>query len=154
MPTCFLGVFPCDKLPEIKNFPSALVANTHPSTKPGQHWVGIYFADPYHVEYFCSYGFPPKVPAFKRLLKQFDDWSINSKKLQGDFSSVCGQYCIYFLIKRNQGLRTPEIVQQFGQNYQENDELIKCYVNDSFDLETVQYDDVYLIHQICVALFK
>ena len=154
IPDCFVGVFSCDNLPkQIKTFPSALVANTQPSTKSGEHWVAFYFISPSQAEYFCSYGRPPTVSAFKQLLRGYN-WANNQKRVQGNFSSVCGQYCIYYLLKRCKGLSMAEITHQFSDNYEENDELIKCYINDTFDLDTMQYDVDYLSQQICVALLK
>ena len=56
--TIWLGVFPADRLPSrITQFPRGLVANTDPSTKPGMHWVAMYFPDTSTSEFFDSYGF-------------------------------------------------------------------------------------------------
>src|SRR6218665_3856158 len=38
----FLGVFPCDRLPNRFDVTSLLVCNTDPHDAPGQHWVVIY----------------------------------------------------------------------------------------------------------------
>ena len=53
------GVFPSDKLPIIKTYPAALIANTDPHDQPGTHWIAMYFESPYESEFFDSYGFPP-----------------------------------------------------------------------------------------------
>ena len=56
----FLGVFARNELPsKIPTFPSGLIANTEPNTKPGQHWVAMYFLDVDKKEFFDSYAFPP-----------------------------------------------------------------------------------------------
>ena len=151
MPDCFVGVFSSDKLPKIKEFPSAFVANTDPSHKSGTHWVAFYLPSQNSIEYFDTYGKSPKVPAFQKFVKG-SNWKHNSKQIQGPLSSVCGQYCIYYLMKRNKGLELEDIISQFSENLYENDELIKCYVNDSFDLDTEQYDFEFLGQQICKAL--
>ena len=151
IPDSFVGVFSSNKIPVIAQYPTALVANTDPSHEPGSHWVAILFLNPFETEYFCSYGQKPKSPGLKKVLKGLKV-KYNEKRLQGDYSSVCGQYSIYFLIKRNQGLTMEEIADQFSKNLFENDKLIKCYVNDNFDLETVQYDLGFLEQQICKAL--
>ena len=72
--TIWLGVFPADRLPSrITQFPRGLVANTDPSTKPGMHWVAMYFPDASTSEFFDSYGFPPSFysPYFEKLLGKF-----------------------------------------------------------------------------------
>ena len=33
----FLGVYPRDKIPKIKRFPSCFILNTDPSTRGGEH---------------------------------------------------------------------------------------------------------------------
>lgn len=151
IPDSFVGVFALNKIPKIVRYPAALVVNTAPWPEPGTHWVALLFLNPQQAEYFCSYGRPPSLFAFKRILRDYD-CTFNQKRLQGNFSSVCGQYCIYYLVKRSQGLSMSQITQQFSENYEENDELVKCYINDTFDLDTMQYDTNYLAQQICTAL--
>jgi hypothetical protein len=55
----FLGVYPSDLLP-LTNMPknSALVFNTDPQDKPGQHWIAVYVDKGGKGEYFDSYGLP------------------------------------------------------------------------------------------------
>ena len=55
----FLGVFPSNKLPRKRRYPSSLIANTDPDTKPGQHWIAMYFPSKTKKEFFDSYGMPP-----------------------------------------------------------------------------------------------
>ena len=147
----FLGVFPSNQLPKITQFPASFVANTDPSTKSGAHWVAFYLDSPQAVDFFDSYGQPPAVPAFKAFLKKYK-WKHNVKQVQGPLSSVCGHYSIYFILKRREGVSMNELVQAFGGNYEENDEMIKDFVNDNFDLDTVQYDVGFVARQICKAL--
>ena len=56
--SCFLGVFASNELPsKISTYPSALIANTDPCNKPGQHWVAMFFPDEENKEeFFDSYG--------------------------------------------------------------------------------------------------
>ena len=153
VPDTFKGTYPVNQLPNhFDSFPTAVVANTDPWPKPGAHWVALYFPNSQKVEYFCSYACPPK-PLFINYLNQFDRIKVNPKRVQGDFSAVCGQYCIYYILKRSQGLKMKEIVAQFNQgNLQENDEMIKCYVNDNFNLDMPTYNWKFIEKQICHAL--
>lgn len=149
IPNMFLGVFPSNKIPKkIETFPAAFVANTDPSNKPGQHWVALYFPNAKEGEFFCSYGRPPHVKFIPNNCT-VNIW--NQKRIQGFLSSTCGQYCIYFLTKRSQGLSMEQIINQFNGNFGENDELIKCFVNDTFDMETTEFDIDLLVDQLCRA---
>ena len=68
----FRGVFACDQLPkQYMPRPSALVINTDPADKPGQHWVAIYITRDGVGEYFDSYGKGTNIP-------QIEHWFIKS----------------------------------------------------------------------------
>ena len=51
----FDGVFAADDLPDE---PHLLVSNTHPTSRPGRHWVCICVENG-RGEYFDSFGRPP-----------------------------------------------------------------------------------------------
>lgn len=64
----FKGVFPSNKLPKTPVVkPSFYIANTDPSSKPGQHWVASYFPENKPAEFFCSAGQPPIKPFISYL---------------------------------------------------------------------------------------
>ncbi len=122
----FLGVFPADKLPNIDYRPCAFVANTDPSTKPGQHWVAFFFGENTN-EYFDSYGLSP-FPVFEKYLQRLGDYDYNRTTLQDFDTAVCGQYCIYFLHFRCQGYTMDEIVQFLNSKPHKNDDLVRDFV--------------------------
>ena len=56
---CFKGTFSCDAIPKIKyKQPIAIIINTDPSYKPGEHWVAL-FINNNIAEYFDSFGGKP-----------------------------------------------------------------------------------------------
>ena len=63
----FQGVFSSDHLPQlpVKHRPAAFVVNTDPSRRPGEHWIALYLPTRGPVEYFDSYGKPPKVDSIR-----------------------------------------------------------------------------------------
>ena len=132
----FCGVFPSDKLPQtIDKYPCGFVANTDPSTKPGTHWISIYLSSPRKGSWFDSYGKPAEFygGAFTDFLeKQCDEWDVNDRKLQSDWSDVCGQYCIFFLSHRARGYSMNKIVQLFGENTMLNDAKVSHFVKTHF----------------------
>lgn len=99
------GVYAVDALPigQLEKYPCGFIVNTDPSGMPGKHWVAIYF-DAYKTgEFFDSYGKRPEYYntmflTFLRRNALF--YRYNNKKLQNDYSNVCGHYCVYFLMLR------------------------------------------------------
>ena len=91
----FLGVFAADKIPleRMRNLQTfSLIANTDPSSSPGQHWVA-FMRKKGNNFFFDSYGMKPShFPPWRH----FDGWSHNAMDLQQDESDVCGDYCIFF----------------------------------------------------------
>ena len=144
----FCGVFPNDKLPQtIDKYPCGFVANTDPSTKPGIHWVSIYLSSPRKGSWFDSYGKPAEFygGAFTDFLeKQCDEWDVNDRKLQSDWSDVCGQYCIFFLSHRARGYSMSKILQLFDDNTMLNDAKVSHFVKTHFRV-SVKHPNVNLI---------
>ena len=100
--TLYLGVFSADNIPleHLSNQVKTVyfVLNSDLSTSPGTHWLACVKAPGSILEFFDSYGNPPSYyhlsfPAKLKILYNHDP-------LQSIFSSVCGQYCIYFLYLR------------------------------------------------------
>lgn len=121
------GVFPCDKLPNNLRKPALIVANTHPSFKPGEHWVAFYFDEQGQAEYFDSYGMRPTNKYFKKFLnRNCVKYGFNRQRIQSDFTSVCGNYCCIFLYNKAKGISLTKMLNQFDkQNYVKNDAKAK-----------------------------
>jgi len=99
--THFLGVFALDQIPSsFSHYPCAYVANTDPSTRKGQHWVAFYHESPKRLEFFDSYGEPPQTYSFP-FPSELSSLRYNAYPLQKLNSSVCGQYCIFFIFHRS-----------------------------------------------------
>lgn len=148
----FAGVFPADQLPKSSIYPAAYIVNTDPRNKPGTHWIAIYIDYEMCGDYFDSYGRKP-LPGFKTFLdKNCIEWEYNSKQIQAPLTSVCGQYCLYFLYHRARGVSMREIVQRFGQDKLENDKLVMEFVNSTFKTDTDMIDVKYIVNQVCKAL--
>lgn len=150
----FYGVFPSDEVPRtIDGFPRAFVINTDPSNKPGSHWLAVYIDSDGRADYFDSFGLSPRIPSITKLLNTCNDWQYNGTQIQGVFSSVCGHYCVHFLLKRHIGVPMTEIVGEFDtEDFEENDFRVTEWLNSNFDLSTEVYDTDFILNQICHAL--
>ena len=96
----FLGVFARDQIPyslfaSSNNFPLCFVANTDPSTQPGEHWVAFFLSSPNKIEFFDSYGLHPRVYDFTLPVTTY-----NHTQYQTFDSKVCGYFCILYLYSR------------------------------------------------------
>ena len=129
----FLGVFPSDKLPPSMQYTKpavALIANTDPSYKPGQHWCAFYIT-PDCVYYFDSYGIPPP-KSFQRLMQCRKEKQIFGRRLQGR-GMVCGHYCLYFILAMVRG-GTDTMFGLFGDDLNANDRIVRHKVMKDFNV--------------------
>ena len=97
----FVGVFPCDRLPEL--IPGqALIANTDPHDKPGQHWVAFYRSKTGSLEYFDSFGLPPLVDDLRKYINRgaHSKFSYSRIQVQDASAETCGNHCIAFVKHR------------------------------------------------------
>lgn len=123
---CFLGVYPCDLLPDITRTPAAVIINTDPSNKPGEHWVAVYFNENNEAEYFDSFGLPPLKKEILSFLNKFSvRWYYNPHNLQPFYSSTCGLYCIMFLRLRCRGYNFCTIIHLLTKNRHVNDIIVR-----------------------------
>ena len=78
-----------------------IVCNTHDSDRPGEHWVAMYVDTERRGDYFDSYGQQPQHVGFVDFMTEHcSTWSTNERTLQSPLSTVCGQYCVAFLMFR------------------------------------------------------
>lgn len=142
----FKGVFALDKIPsKITDLPSCLVVNFDKSFQPGSHWVALYISN-LTTEYFDSYGSQPTHDSILKLLK--DNYLYNAEKLQNPITTVCGQYCIFFLWKKSCGWSMEKILDVFSDDTFENDFLVNDIIETYFKVD-LQIIDSDLIEQIC-----
>lgn len=100
----FRGVYSSNTLPEkIYERPCALVVNTDEEHEPGSHWIAIYLDENGDAEYFDSYGLPPLsnyILDFLKIHSKQSHWTFNDRQLQHAITTMCGGYCIFFLMYR------------------------------------------------------
>lgn len=124
----FRGVFPADKLPKLKK-PAMIIANTDSSDQPGSHWVAFFLPQKGPTEVFNSTGQGVENEYFIKFLENnCKKFVFNKKRLQGNLSSTCGQYCAVYLYQRSRNMSFKKFLDLFSNNFDENDEkILKLY---------------------------
>ena len=129
----FAGVYTSDQLSsfEINKYPKSFVVNTDFMELPGTHWIAICFNEQMKEEFFDSYGKHP-IHYNKHFVDFMNrnavEWVHNKIQFQSDFSTVCGQYYIYFLYHccRKRSMSS----------------TVNCFVNDKLCNNQLVYDFV------------
>ena len=89
----------------------------------------MYFDSLRRGSYFDSYGIPPFHKQFIKFMNSHSEtWTFKDMVLQAPFSSVCGHYCVYFLLHKSRDFTTSEIVSRFSKNLFENDRSVAQFV--------------------------
>ena len=95
----FAGVFPINRLPiYLLPKPCGLIINQDEHYKPGSHWVAVKLEKYKPAYYFDSFGSYPRKEIISFMEQNSKSWVYNKKKYQSDLSSLCGYYCLLFLI--------------------------------------------------------
>ena len=93
---------------------------THDSDQPGEHWLAIYVDE--IGDYFDPYGQNPQHADFTNfMIKHCSQWSPNDHILQSPISTVCGQYCVAFLMCRCRNISMPVFARLFTSDLIAND---------------------------------
>lgn len=115
--------------------PWAMIFNTDPIDKPGQHWVALYapeFEDT-RIEIMDSFGTEhlkrvyPTDPLLAEILKHVN--VVRMPRLQRSDTYVCGHYCLAYLYSRTRGASFSNFVNKFNKTKINNDTLVLKFVN-------------------------
>ena len=95
----FGGVYPLDRLPLVLIKPKSFIINLDPSYKEGSHWVAVIFYKSGHAYYFDAFGRQP-TEEILTFIERFasNGYNYSKNKYQDDNSSLCGYYCILFIL--------------------------------------------------------
>lgn len=129
-----IGIFPADRIPKkLPTEPYGLIVNTDPHYLPGKHWIAFY-VEHGKVEAFDSYGNTPSRYSsyIKQFMQRFTRVESNTKELQSLNTSVCGQYCLFYLMCRCRGYEMTDIVNIFNDNLNMNDQFVYTFIDDRF----------------------
>lgn len=121
----FQGVYPIDRLPRrVYTLPAAFIINTDVHDGAGLHWIAIYIDVNKRGYLFDSFGEYPTSPYIIKFLRDncytFD---YNATQLQSIFTSVCGKYCVLFLMNMARGLHFSEMMENFSPDNPSGNDL-------------------------------
>ena len=142
----FVGVFAADRLP-VKEFPGSYVINTDETGQHGQHWVAFYTVDD-TIECFDSFGKNPGVYSVHIKNWLGDMYQVvQCDTLQSEHSTVCGQYCMFFLLLRSYGFSYEDVISAFTSDTVISDKFVCKFANKFFNLKTSVQDKYFLIQR-------
>lgn len=141
----FYGVFPSDFLPLNVKLPAFLICNTEPSSKRGSHWCAIYINKAGESEIFNSFGsLQPIQKEFRQFLQKNSPRGYtvsNTKRLQSDYSTNCGNYCCVYLYYKACKKTMWKFLSQFSEKrLSENDTKVMKMYTKLFKTKPSQYN--------------
>ena len=103
----FARVYPRDLIPfQLKPYEKVIVVKTDHHDRLGKHLVCLYVNSPL-VDYFDSYGMPPLHREIVQFMEQHATREMSNPCRYQDWNtSVCGQYCVYYLLQRQKRKKT------------------------------------------------
>jgi len=151
----FRGVFAADQLKNADlTRPCCLVLNTDPSHAPGTHWCAVFIPCKGRMEWFDSYGqspasYGPYINAWFSGKAYFH----RQQRLQGKWSSVCGQYCLYYLTQRCRGVSRHNIYGSFDpRKYEANDKRVHAWVTLEYGIFNPVYNEAHVKRQVAKVM--
>lgn len=147
----YASVLPIDlmpnKAPPMYLRPYAMIINLSPITNRNnktnsisiEHWVVLYLdKKPKYSEYFDSFALKPP-----RIIKDFlndENYLTSTKQLQGQLTSTCGVYCVFYIYMKSLGYSMQFILDKFSNDYLMNDIAVTAWLNKKFYLNKNIYD--------------
>jgi hypothetical protein len=123
-----------DDLPSTLKRCQFWVVNTDKCGERGLHWVVFHFPSRGPLEFFDSLGNPPEYyhRRFQNILMvNGAKYGYFDSRIQSETSSLCGQYCIYFVLQRMKGRSMNSIAYDFNVfNTHANESLVSDFIND------------------------
>ena len=140
-PSIFKGTFALNQMPYVYTLvaPFAMIINTDPLFREGDHWIAIYCPKPNApVEFFDTRGFPVNESYYNHVLSVLVahfSTVYNVYPIQSPCSTVCGEFCIAFLYFRICGVSFDDFLNMFSVvNLRYNDRWVYNFVHKHFDI--------------------
>jgi hypothetical protein len=124
----FKGVYSSDNLPNLFSIPAAFIVNLSPSNSEGTHWISIFIDENHNIEYFNSFGIPPKETSIIKFLERHGRTiRYVNNQIQHLMSKNCGKFAAVFIMFKMLNRPTENFIGLFNRNLILNDMLIENY---------------------------
>ena len=144
----FLGVFARDKLPLPRTSkPICLIANVDKHNQRGSHWIAMYINPQTETgSLFDPYGVAPE-EEFVTYMNTLTNgrWIYNTVRLQSEYSTTCGQYCVMFVYFKCRGYTFDEFIDLFTTDTVVNDFIVTDLIRTEFGVNFPILDIHYLL---------
>lgn len=107
------NVYAANRLPIYVHTPMYAISNLDTDSKPGSHWIAMHIDGNGFGQYFDSYGRPPEKYHRTFLENNSRMWDYNINRIQHDFTTVCGEYCIMYLYYKYHGRSMNDFLKMF-----------------------------------------
>jgi len=122
----FGGVLAYDELPKKVKWPSCYIINTDIRSKPGTHWLAVYYNKNGMAEFFDSFAMGPEFYKLADyLLKTSKSCIFNTLQIQSLDSDYCGIYAVLFILFRCKKVSFRDFLLNFNLDTFKNDKEIK-----------------------------
>jgi hypothetical protein len=121
----------------MQNTSYCFIANIDNSSLPGTHWLAFYHNKHGALEYFDSFGNDLKFYGFDKSSIVHQAICVNRRKLQSDYTSVCGYYGLLYIVLRSFGYSLQNVIahlSKFYPNCSINDDFIMRFANQHFPI--------------------
>ena len=131
----FIGIYSIDTCPKKIPLNHFLICNTDISSGSGLHWFTLFRFSREDLECFDSLGVNEEKLELLKSLK-FNGVSnliFNVTQIQGNESTSCGQFCLYFLVERlsNLDFSFHELLNEiFFNDVKKNEEEVQKFLSD------------------------
>ena len=119
----FRGVFSRDNLPKRIRKEECAIINLDDVSGPGTHWVCWRNMDEDVCEYFDSFGLSIPFEVEKYLIKSGKNLFHSPNEIQERLSVLCGHWCLYYLIERQNGKGIFEVLR--NPEFSPNNQMVK-----------------------------
>lgn len=125
-----------DELQNITSDQFIIICNNEPSFKPGLHWLAFFKSKHQNVvEFFDSFGLNIEMYGYdfsNFVIRYGGSYKSCELQLQSNKTSLCGQFCLYFILNRFSGISYQTILNTFSKNLKNNDNIVTNFINKTF----------------------
>jgi len=116
---------------DIKKTKFVCIVNSDESSSQGTHWLCFLKKSDTVLEFFDSMGL--NVDSYGKYFTDFVNrmnchFQFSRVRIQSLNSSLCGEYCLYYVLRRIEGPNFDEVLSTMTINFHRNDEIVTEYI--------------------------